>query len=417
MSTSQKAVAVMAQQQLGALPANIAAILAQAGGKLNDELGSGITSGFAVVSVRGKVFRIKHRGEERDITNDDGDPRASIEVIIVKASPHIAKIFYEQGYVEGSNSPPDCWSVDGRVPDAASPKRQSPTCAGCPQNAWGSRVTPAGNKGKACADSKRLAVVPMQDIDNEFFGGPMLMRVPPASLSELKTYSDKLNQMGYPAYAVATRIRLDPKAEYPRLTFGAIRALTEEEAAKVLDMRESDVVERILVTAVDHVEADVAATVTPESMFEQPPVNVPANQTVKAKPAQVPQKPPAGVPPVAKPKPVQAGPVATPGPMDGIDPDTGEVLGDTGVPANPNPVAASKARAAQVEEQIEETAPSNPFAPKAPKANGANGAAKPAAAAPKKAAAPTPPPAAVEEEEGGEAPVDFENMLDNMLGD
>ena len=93
-------------------------------------------------------------------------------------------------------------------------------------------------------------------MQNEYYGGPMLMRVPPASLADVKAYSDKLQQIGYPYYGVVTRIGFDPTAEYPKLTFTPVRALSEAEAEIILAHRDGSVVERILNTAVDEVHTD-----------------------------------------------------------------------------------------------------------------------------------------------------------------
>ena len=85
-----------------------------ANANINNDLAAGVVSGFGIISYRGKVWRTKYRGEERDLMREDGDgPRSSIEVVILKASSNLAKIFYESGYVEGSTAQPDCWSSNG----------------------------------------------------------------------------------------------------------------------------------------------------------------------------------------------------------------------------------------------------------------------------------------------------------------
>src|SRR5690606_37267297 len=158
---------------------------------------SGIQSSFGLIGYKGKVWSIRYRGDEQQLMRDDGDgPRGSIEVVILKASQHISKIWYELGYVEGSNAAPDCFCNNGIQPEITSAKRQSETCALCPHNQWGSRITPAGKQGKSCADSKRIAVVPQADILNETYGGPMLLSVPAASLQDVAMYGQKMQQMG-----------------------------------------------------------------------------------------------------------------------------------------------------------------------------------------------------------------------------
>ena len=234
--------------------------LAERGGGLQSELGAGVTAGFAVVGYRGKVWNIKHRGEERvQLRPDDGTPKASMEFVIIKAAPNISKIYYIDGWQEGNSAPPDCWSVDGIRPDPASPKKQCTNCAGCPMNQWGSAITPAGKKAKKCTDSKRLAVVPADNIGNEQFGGPMLLRVPAASLADMASYDGNLLAKGFPYFSVATAISFDISESYPKFVFTARRPLSEDEAVKVLEMREGEQVARILSAPVEEVTADVAS--------------------------------------------------------------------------------------------------------------------------------------------------------------
>src|SRR3982751_1388012 len=91
----------------------------------NDAFSGGISAGFAVLSIRGKAFRIKYLGQETPLMERDSQgrerPLYSIEVVLVAANPLISKTWYEQGYVEGSSEMPDCFSNNGIVPDPGSP--------------------------------------------------------------------------------------------------------------------------------------------------------------------------------------------------------------------------------------------------------------------------------------------------------
>jgi len=256
---------------------------------INNDLSAGVVSGFGIISYRGKVWRTKYRGEERDLMREDGDgPRASIEVVIVKATGHLSKIFYENGYVEGSTAAPDCWSSNGVTPDSNAPKKQHSACATCKQNAFGARITPSGKAGKACSDSKRLAIVPLEDLDNEVYGGPMLLRVPAASLGDLATFGTKMQALGYPYQSIGVRISFDTKEAYPKFVFSAIRPLTDEEAAKVVAYQTDPRVARVLSEASDY-QAGTAPEAAPalDAVFEQPPA-------AKAAPAPVPHDPVTG---------------------------------------------------------------------------------------------------------------------------
>jgi len=185
----------------------------------------------------------------------------------------VSKVWYAEAWADGSTAAPDCFSTNGIVPDnSVDPsKRQAHACANCPKNAWGSQIKADGTagKGKACSDSKRLAVVPLNDLKNDFLGGPMMLRVPAASLQDLATYGDALQKMGFPYCAVGTRISFDTKESYPKFVFGAIRPLNDAEADIVLAHLEDPVVDRILAEIVE--QAQPAPQQPAPVAFEQPP--------------------------------------------------------------------------------------------------------------------------------------------------
>lgn len=293
----------MSTQEL-MIPAGFAAPSTKLAGSLVNpsDLGAGIGAAFAVISYKGKVWAIKHRGESKPLMRADGSgPQGTIECIIVKAAPVISKIFYANGFKEGDNAAPDCWSVNGVSPDPASASKQSATCAGCPKNAWGSRITDSGKSGKACGDSKRLALVPSNDMRNELLGGPMLLRIPAASLAGISQYSAALQAMGHAYYGVVTEIGFDYKEAFPLLTFKAKRVLTEDEVDILLELQASESVNRILNEAVDQVKAEV---VTPAgnvaAVAGVAPVTPPATPPATAPVAVVQTPPPVAVtPPVA----------------------------------------------------------------------------------------------------------------------
>jgi hypothetical protein len=289
----------------------------------DNDLGAGIQGGFGHIGYKGKVWSIRYRGQELTLMRDDPadpGPRNSIEVVIVKAPKVISKIWYESGYVEGSNAAPDCFSTNGMNPDPGAAKKQATACAACPKNAWGSRITPEGKKGKACGDSKRIAVVPAADVDNEAFGGPMLLRVPAASLQDLAAFGDAMKKVGYPYQAIVTRIAFDTAQAYPKFVFTAVRPLTNEEAQKVVALQYDARVDRIL--ADNEFEAAPAQLAPPVGVFEQPPQQAPAAAPAPA-PVTAPVKQAQPQAPVTAPKaggfgaaapaaqPVAAAPVAT----------------------------------------------------------------------------------------------------------
>src|SRR5271165_352306 len=175
------------------IPVNFGAVSSRFANRPADNaLSEGVQGGFAMIGYKGKVWSIRSKGVTHNLMRDDGDgPRGSIEVVIVKASSKLSKIWYEHGYEDGSAAPPDCFSTNGVTPDPSATNKQNPTCAGCKRDAWGSSAT---GKGKACGDSRRLAVVPQSDLRNEMFEGAMLLRVPAGSLGELADYGNALQK-------------------------------------------------------------------------------------------------------------------------------------------------------------------------------------------------------------------------------
>lgn len=336
---------------------------------ITEDLGGGIGGNYSILSIRGGKFRVKYQGNETPLLNDKQEPVGSVEVVIVKANPYLTKQYYEKAFEEGDSEAPVCFSVDGKVPSASVENPQHHTCALCPMNRFGSRVTPAGVKVKACQDNKKLAIAPLADIDNKAFGGAMLFRVPASALKDLLTFSNAMSARGFPYYAVAVRIGFDIQTSYPKPTFKAIRPLTSEEAQKVVELRNSDQVERLLADF-DAGAKDAAPKEDDIGSFEQEPQDA--------------QPKPAAPPPVAKPTAVAA----------------------------PKPPVVPKAAVA-----APKLAPV--AAAKAPAATPAPPAARPAAkktAAPAPAPAPEPTPEVADETGDAPAP-DLNEEIGNILAE
>jgi hypothetical protein len=217
---------------------SISTALAQTigGTDANDDLSSGISGGFSVISIRGSKWRVKHGGEETLLVDNEGETISSLRVVMLKANRNISKIYYADGYTEGSAEAPSCFSVDGVRPSDRVENPVHSVCATCPKNQWGSRISDNGSKGRACADSRRVAVVPEGDLECEMFGGPMLLRVPGASLNELGSFGKAMKAKGFPYNTIITRISFDPDTAYPKLKFNAVRPLNADESAKLVTL-------------------------------------------------------------------------------------------------------------------------------------------------------------------------------------
>lgn len=243
-----------------------------------DELSGGVTSGFPVVSYRGKVWRIKKGGEEQPYLDSDGDPVPALELVLLRSLERPSKTFYRESFSEGSNAKPDCWSSNGLVPDSNVPTPVSKQCVNCPNNAWGSKFTPDGKQTRACSDVRRVAAAfdyqikevadgkrGIQDVD------VLLLRVPAASLNNLKDYAERvLKPKGLPYYVLTTKVGFDADVAYPKLTFKGLRFLSEDEFKVSSELRESDEAKRVLNESAEFGEAgttgegsDAGAAVAP----------------------------------------------------------------------------------------------------------------------------------------------------------
>jgi hypothetical protein len=222
----------------GAIPAHIQKLMGQ-GALANAALAAGVAPSYPIISYKGKVWHVVEGGERILITVGEGknanDPAASLEAVIVLANPNLNKVYYPDGYEEGSTERPLCHSDDGITPSNDAQEKQSAACGACPHNAWGSKISDNGSRGKACADSRRMAIASPDDIEN-----PMLLRCPAASLKTLLAYGQQLDKRGWPYHAMVTRIGFDASLAYPSLTFSPERWLTEEELEKVSAMQEED---------------------------------------------------------------------------------------------------------------------------------------------------------------------------------
>lgn len=291
----------------------------------NTALSDGVMAGFPTVSFRGRIWRMKIKGESHPMLMADGQPKPSMDFVLVASNANLSKIYYSTKYSEGDDDPPVCWSANGDVPDPASAAKQADTCQLCPHNVWGSKITEQGNKTKACADVRRVAVVPglhngdanwappaeviqQWQTGVEAMGGAALLRVPAASLKPLANFAAQLQTWNAPYYACVTRVGFDLDASYPKLTFEPVRFLSDAEADFILALR-GDEQTRVVISQVEHVTnldagsaapADVDRPVTaapmPVPTAAAPPQAEPPQQVPQGVQATAEQAPDAGMP-------------------------------------------------------------------------------------------------------------------------
>lgn len=286
----------------GKLPSFLKNKAALAASELTANVGTG---GFPVMSIKGKQFTLVKSGERETLMNpnDQDEVATSINVVILKANPNLSKVWYAKGYVEGSDAKPDCFSNDGIAPDPSAEKPQAKKCSVCPKNEWGSKVTEDGKKGKACADSRRLAIANVDAIDD-----PILLRAPAATLKPLAEYGSELAKRGVPYNAVLTKIGFDREAASPKLTFKAVGFLTEDQYEQVTKVADDEVVASILGKPG---ESPVPEAAEAEQPKEEPKVEAKAKAKAEPK-VSVDEVAEAIEPPKPEPKPAAKKEVAKP---------------------------------------------------------------------------------------------------------
>ena len=264
----------------GKVPAHL-----RAAGLISNLAPSGGGGGFPTISIKGKVFHIK-RGDQKELIsqpNDPDTPASAIEVVIIDAGPAAgknAKVYYEEGYTEGSEAKPTCYSNDGEKPATDAAEAQAKKCAVCAHNVWG---TGQGGKGTRCASSKRLAIATPGAINDA-----MLLRVPAGSLGALGEYARLLDKRGVAPQAVVTKIGFDYSVAHPALTFKPVGFLDADTFEAVMGAMQDDTVKQItgMVAAVDANEFE--ADPVPAKKAEIPKVEAP-KPTPKPAPKPTPQ--------------------------------------------------------------------------------------------------------------------------------
>jgi hypothetical protein len=162
-------------------------------------------------------------------------------------------------------------------------------------------------------------VVPAGNVDNEMFGGAMLLDIPPTSLNNLEQYAGFLIRKNADMSHVITEIGFDPEQTYQRLTFNVAGWVEDPaEYAAVVEAGKSDQVARMLESAVEDVTSEPAAALAgpKPAHLRASPLSVVRNETPDEpdEPVEAPKPtpPPPPVPPAEAPPPPAAAKAASP---------------------------------------------------------------------------------------------------------
>ena len=229
------------------LPAHI--IDHAAAAQANADAIFGVSTGYpARIKMSGKQFvLVNGSGEETPIPNGKlfkgPDDNLYLRTVVLRAKRELQKRYYIGKFDPKATEHfgPDCFSNDGERPDASIPNPQCDTCAGCPQNAYGSGTNQDGqaSAGKACTDNKMLATFIPPLAQGQAAPGIHELKITPASLKNWGMYAKALGAKGISLGNVFTLIGFVNEETFPVLTFQYGGAIPEQGVDKLAAMAES----------------------------------------------------------------------------------------------------------------------------------------------------------------------------------
>jgi hypothetical protein len=206
-------------------------------------------------------------------------PGNKIELVIMTAA--FRNVWYAGKFDRNNIVAPNCFALSladaNMQPHANVQEPAAASCAGCPNNEWGS--DPNGGRGKACKQSRRLIMLPADAIDK---GADAVMNAEFAKMdipvTSVKNYSSYVNSLAasanVPTYAAITEVSIVPdmKTQF-KINFRPMRVLPNEDVLnavlKRMDGAKALALEPYAETAL---LADAAAPV------EEPPARSPGKK-------------------------------------------------------------------------------------------------------------------------------------------
>lgn len=184
----------------------------------------GTTPRLPKISIvhQGQIFKVGT--EEVTMTEIEG---------IILDSNRVNAYWADNFSDSGGGTPPDCSSMNAFKPDMGE-NIQANTCAGCPQNKFGSD----GGRGKACKNMRRIHVL----MEGKLL--PLRLTITSSSLKDFDDYMMMLTDKQLPYWFVKTKITLEKASNkdgiaFSRVKFEMIEAVTDGgDAQAILTMRE-----------------------------------------------------------------------------------------------------------------------------------------------------------------------------------
>jgi hypothetical protein len=197
-----------------------------------------LSSGFASLRCKGKMWNLNLGGKSYPIKDDKGYNLPYVDFVILGGAEKKSRIYFP-AWDEDNASGPICASLKGDVPDPGVSIPQSKTCAACPRSQWS--VKPDGSSKPECQEHKRVAILLMPDMTKKLLPAPLLepvfFKIPPGSFKTFKKYDDMFVAAGIQPHAVVTRVSFVDGKQF-EMHFETVQALTAKEAPRVLQLTE-----------------------------------------------------------------------------------------------------------------------------------------------------------------------------------
>lgn len=167
-----------------------------------------------------------------------------LDVIVIASTTEYA--LYEGKYDPNNPQPPVCYAFgkdeQTMAPHEKSVKPQHENCFHCPKNQWGS--DPEGGKGKACKNTRRLALLPADVVNNPegiADAEEIYLKLPVMSVKNWALYVNNVAaQYKRPPFGVITSISTEPDAKSQfRVTFKSIDRVGDAAMGAVLQRHEN----------------------------------------------------------------------------------------------------------------------------------------------------------------------------------
>jgi hypothetical protein len=186
-------------------------------------------SGVKRIVPKNGIFRKEIGGKEM------GKVKEKIDTIIINASAHVGRIYYAQAW-SPDNEPtsPECFSNDGKSPDADASNPQSDKCDTCQHNIKGS----GQGTSKSCRYSRRIAVLLKEDFNTPLEGEVYQMNLASKSLfgdsvgentHMFENYSKYLANNGKSLEFVTTQISFNEDNDNQSVLFTPIGFINKHE--------------------------------------------------------------------------------------------------------------------------------------------------------------------------------------------